>query len=508
MKAPRGLNDNSRYIGAFQSKAELPPPESFPYCVAHVLDVGQVRSNGASWLDHAAEHAAMGGELTSFTDLALASRALPQLKDAGTPPTKLFDFATEMASGGSTNQIARATDEKKWKASSTLKITPSANSNCYLVKTYSGAAKDWTGVTSFGLALWSDRDLPSNATITFYYGNDTTWNNYKNFSMPLGTAGTRDGKQYIKVLADQALTNYGPFSGTGSNKGTQWNTVGTGGLLNNDIEFIRFDFANLSGIPIWLDGLYANGSTRPAIVLWFDNWWDQYGGATYANHHQYIKPILDRYGWKCGITVPLNEYGTGQNTSIAAMQQMHDEGHDIILNDVSNPGFTTSGRSLAQINADIATTRATLAGYGWYRGNKIWCLNQNETSKDLRALLSANGVELARAGGAERRFVQLELGAEDPLNFGSNSMDKVTSSDCQELMTRTINYGAVSHMYWHLFRTGGTANGAAPSESLTSWVEAFADFAAALRTQELAGNIDVLSPTQYNIRRKAFGSLV
>lgn len=450
-----------------------------------------------------AGNAALQAGINGFVDMALARKGITSTP--GTAPVRRFKPGTDFASGGSINRAARAVDVSKCgRESNSLKITPSENSNAYIVSTFAGAPQDWTGVTEFGFLIYSDQALPANATISFSYSNDQSWTNTKLCTLPLSSAGTRDGKQFIKFSVDQATSLFGPFAG--SPLGTGWSTGGTGATLNNNIQWIRIDFGNLSGIPIWIEGIYTGGSTRPAAVLWFDNWWDKDPGAGYVKHSQYIKPLLDSYGWKCGITVPIDAIESGP-TSLAEMYRMHGEGHDIILNDLSDPGFITSGRSDAQIAADIATTRNTLLGYGFTRGNDIWCLNQNESTVAHRAALAAAGVQFARAGVAERRFQHLEMGIENPLCVGSNGLDAMTSTNVKALFDRIVAYKAVGHCYWHKFNSGGTIDGARPGTALTSWTEEFADYMAHLRTLELAGTIDVLSPTQYLIRQKLNGNL-
>lgn len=458
-------------------------------------------------LTGAVRYTAMGSALqagvAALVDMAVASKAIT--RSPGTAPVRRFEPGTALAASDF-NLLTRTADVSKWgRESNSLKVTPSANSNAYIALNFSGAVQDWTGVTEFGFLLYSDQQLPADATISFAYSNDQTWANFKQCTLPLGSAGTRDGKQYIKFRVDQTAALFGPFSG--APLGTGWYTGGTGATLNNNIQWIRLDFGNLSGIPVWLEGIYTGGATRPAVVLWFDNWWDQNPGAGYVKHTHHIKPILDAYGWKCGITVPLDAIGGSNPTSLAGMASMHDEGHDIILNDVTDVGFITSGRSDAQMAADIATTRSVLLGYGFTRGNTIWCLNQHESTKAQRALMAAAGVQFARAGMAERRFQHLEMGVENPYQIGSNDLDAMTSTNAKALIDRIIAYNAIGHLYWHKFNSGGTIDGARPVTSMTSWIEEFADYMAYLRSLEIAGNIDVLSPSQYLIRQKLTGNV-
>lgn len=439
--------------------------------------------------------------------LNAARAAIPASVSRGSAPVRRFKAGTDLAAGVSANALTAVADESKWgRESNSLKVTTSAASNAYLVKNFSTAVQDWTGVTEFGFLIYSDRELPSNATISFSYSNDQTWTNYKQFTMPLGSAGTRDGKQYIKVRVDQATTNFGPFAGAGTD-GTGWSTNGTGATLNNNMQWIRLDFGNLVGIPIWVEGVYTGGGARPSVALYFDNWWDLNPGASYVKHSQYIKPILDAYGWKCGITVPLDAIGGANPTSLAGMRALYDEGHDVILNDVTDAGFITQGISAAQCAVQVDATKRALASYGFSRGNNIWVLNQNESTMAQRAALAAAGVLYARGGTAERRFQHWEMGVENLLCAGSSGLDAVTSTKIKALWQRVIDYKAHADAYWHKFNVGGTIDGARPGTSLTSWVEEFADSMADLRTKELAGSIDVLSPSQALTRRLSYGSL-
>lgn len=446
-----------------------------------------------------------GGGYVDYLNAARAS--IGPTISRGSAPVRRFKAGTDLASGVSVNAATAVADVTKWgRESNSLKVTPTAASNAYIVKNFSTAVQDWTGVTEFGFLIWSDRALPANATMSFSYSNDTTWVNTKLFTMPLGPAGTRDGRQYIKIRVDQATTNFGPYVGSGAD-GTGWTTGGTGATLNNNIQWIRLDFGNLNGIPIWIEGIYTGGGARSSVALYFDNWWDGNPGAGYVKHSQYIKPILDRYGWKCGITVPLNAIGGANPTSLDGMRQMHDEGHDIILNDITDVGLITQGISAEQCAAQIRETKLALSGYGFRRGLDIWVLNQNESTMEQRALMAAAGVAYVRAGTAERRFQHWEMGVENMLCAGANTLDAMTSTKVKALWQRVIDYKAHADVYWHKFNAGGTIDGARPGTSLTSWVEEFADYMADLRAKELAGSIDVLSPTQTLARRLAYGSL-
>lgn len=438
-----------------------------------------------------------------------ARAAIPPGTSRGSAPARRFKASVDLIAGApgvSVNAVATAVDAAKWgRETDSLRVTPSANVNAYITKAFAGAPQDWSAVTEFGFTIYSDRDLPANATVTVNFSNDQTWINTRGFTFPLNAVGTRDGRQYIKVRLDQAATNFGPYAGTGTD-GTGWSTGGTGAAFSSNIQWMRIDLTNLSGIPIWIEGVYTGGATRPAVVLYFDNWWDGNPGAQKVRHSQYIKPILDQYGWKCGITVPLDAIDNGGPTSLAEMDRMHTEGHDIICNDVTDAGLITQGISADQVREQVRRTRRTLAGYGLTRGNSIWCLNQNESNQAIRQVMRDEGIVYARGGVTERRWQHWEMGIESFVG-GSSGLDGMSSAKVKALWQRAIDYKGVAEVYWHTFAAGGVIDGARPAQSLTSWVEEFADYMADLRTKEQAGLIDVLSPTQAQVRRETFGNL-
>lgn len=412
-------------------------------------------------------------------------------------PTKVFDFYSEFATGGSTNNIVRAQDTSvKWNEAGTLRLTPSAQTGSYVVKTYAATPKDFSKADYIGLSFYCDQELPATAGINFQYGNDTTWANYRGFNFNVSSVGRRRGWQFVKVRFDQAAALWGPY-GSPPPSSNGWSTGGTGATPNNNIQFLAIFLSNLSGYNIWLEGLYLGGLTRPKVVMYFDNWWSQSGGI-YALQHTALKPTLDAYGWKVGIAMSPDAVGAGTNTSVAALQQMAAEGHDILLNDVTQTGLITGGFTQQQIRDRVRGCKPLWDALNIPTKSNFWVYNQNEFNTIITTEMAAAGIVAGRAGSAERWYVNTDFGLDSPLNFGSGNMDARRSSEMQAFVQRGILHGgAAIHMYWHNFRSGGTPEAAPPAESLTSWVEAWTDWAAVLRRWQLQGLVDVVSPSQW-----------
>lgn len=437
-------------------------------------------------------------KLMSSTDVDLVSKANTS-KDLGTRPTKLIAFGADWATGGAINSGTRAVVSAPWGIeSNALSFTPSAATGylARLVGNGLAAALDWSAVESLALLVYSAEPLPSNAFVKMYVGNDTTWTNVKTYTFNINTQAARGGFHVLKIRVDQTDALYGPYPGVDPNPSIGWQSQGTGATVNSaNVQFVRFDFSNFSGQTVILEGLYANGKSRPCVTMTFDNWYlldPSY--SVFASHSRHIAPIFKRNGWNFGMPPVVDTADV--NWRPDEYRRMHKAGNDIIGGDVTGVGFITSGRTDAEIFRDIGLTTAALHAEGLLRGSDLWILNESQIRPAIRAHMKDAGYKWIRGGTTERIFTPLEYGREDVL-VGSISCDGKKSSEMQAIVSRAIAYGDSVHLFWHQFRTGGAAESAKPEQIYTSWVEAFADFCAWLRAEEVAGNVDVLSPTQW-----------
>lgn len=426
-------------------------------------------------------------------------------KDIGTKPTKLIAFGSDWATGGAINSGTRSVVAAPWGIeANALAFTPSAATG-YLVRLVGNglaAALDWSAVESLALLVYSAEPLPANAFIKMYVGNDTTWVNVNTYTFIMNYQGGRGGFHVLKIRVDQTDALYGPAPGVDPNPSIGWKSQGTGATVNSaNVQFVRFDFSNFSGQTIILEGLYANGKSRPCVTMTFDNWYMNDPSYTvFASHSRHIAPIFKKYGWNFGIppVVVGNPHWYPEE-----FRRLQKAGNDIIGGDVTGDGFITSGRTDAEIFRDIGITKTALHAEGLFRGSDLWVLNESQIRPTIHNYMKDAGYKWIRGGTSERIFTPLEYGREDVL-VGSISCDGKKSSEMQAIVSRAIAYGDSVHLFWHQFRTGGSAEAAKPAQIYTSWVEAFADFAAWLRTEEVAGNVDVLSPTQWTQRASLY----
>jgi hypothetical protein len=432
-------------------------------------------------------------------------------KVGGLSAVKLIDFPVDLAQGvsGSTNLATRVVDTTTFDVT-TLKITPSG-SGAYLSGT--NGNRDWRAYEALGLEYYVDT-YDTNCGMTMHCVEDDAWTVDKNIAHTTNSTNTNTrGRHFVVFRHDQTNAMFGPYvGGYPFNAPSGWAT--SGGALGAQATLLRnfrITFSNwhTNGRSVYLKALWGMRRMRPKVVLYFDNWQGGNPGADYDAAHTAIRPTIGQggYGWKWGVTIPLDEIGNTGNGPVSVLQELEAEGCEAVCNDVTDRNMATAGLTLSQAIDAMSETRETLAGYGLNRGNKIWVWNNNAYNSTLLEAAQAVGIQLGRAGISERtifdRSVQAPT-AQELLRVGSIGIDNAESSVLKSVVTRAITYGGDLHMYWHTFAPGGSASlrpsvnePAKYANGLTTYTAAFLDFAAWLRARELEGLVDVVSPSQW-----------
>jgi len=428
----------------------------------------------------------------------------------GLEAVKLIDFPVDLAPGvsGSTNLATRVVDTTTFNTT-TLKITPSAG-GAYLSGT--NGNRDWRAYEAIGLEYYVDT-YDTNCGMTMYCVENDAWTVDKNIPHTTNATNTSAyGRHFVVFRHDQTNALFGPYCGVYPFVAPAgWASAGAPlGAQNTLLRNFRIAFSNwhTNGRSVYLKALWGMRRMRPKVVLYFDNWM---GGTTgnYDNMHTSIRPVIGQggYGWKWGVTIPLDEIGNTVNGPVSVLQTLESEGCETVCNDVTDRNMATAGLSLEQAIADMSRTRNTLASYGLTRGNNIWVWNNNAYNSILLRAAEIVGIKLGRAGISERTMFDRSVRtptAQELLRVGSIGIDNSESSILKGVVQRAITYGGDLHMYWHSFAPGGSASlrpsvnePAKFSAGLTTYTAAFLDFAAWLRARQLEGLVDVLSPSQW-----------
>lgn len=427
----------------------------------------------------------------------------------GFEPVKLIDFPVDLATLGSTNNATRAVDTTTFDVT-TLKITPSANGG-YL----SGANgnRDWRAYEALGLEYYVD-SYDTNCNMTMYLVENDGWTIDKNITHSVNsTNSAARGRHFVVLRHDQTNAIPGPYVGSYPfSAPAGWSSTGSpSGAQSTLLRNFRLAFSNwhTNGRSVYLKSLYGLRRMRPKVVLYFDNWFGGSPGANYDAHHTAIRPTIGEggYGWKWGITIPLDEIGNTANGSVSVLQTLEAEGCETLCNDVTDRNMATAGLTVAQAAADMRRTRETLKAYGLTRGIDTWVWNNNAYDQSLITAAMSCGIKMGRAGISERIFTDRSIGSltqQELMRIGAIDLGNAESSVMQAVVSRHLKYGGDLHVYWHSFAPGGSAS-LRPSVnepgkytgSLTTYTAAFLDFAAWLRKRELEGLLDVVSPSEW-----------
>lgn len=426
----------------------------------------------------------------------------------GVTPTKLIDYPVDLASGGSVSNITRSVDTDTW-GTSTLKVI-SGGAGAYL--SLANTTLDWKQYEALALEFYVG-DIASNTAMTLYAVEDSGWTVDKHFTITINGQGFGRGRHIVKIRHDQTTSEPGPYPGAFPyNSVAGWTDSGSpsGWRSVNLVNFrIVFGNAHQGPYPIYLKALWGAARTRPKVILYFDNWQGGTVGANFDAHHTAIRPTIGEggYGWKWGVTIPIDEIGSTSNGPVSVLQTLEEEGCETLCNDVTDRNMATEVTTAADADAAISSTISSLRAYGLTRGLRTWVWNNNATNAMLMDAAQANGITLGRMGNAERSLFQRQNGqptADELLRIGSCVLQDMTSAQMQAHVNYAIKYGGDLHAYFHTFAPGGSASlrpsvneAAKYSNGLTTYTAAFLDFAAWLRKKELAGLIDIESPSEW-----------
>lgn len=428
-------------------------------------------------------------------------------------PVELLNYASSLATGGQINNCTRQVDTTTWGVP-TLKITPTSDSSVYIA--LANGDLDWRKPWgTFGPPIDSivvefyvqTRSTTSGMTVRMT--EDDAWTTEKSFVFTLN--GNREvyGRHLIKIRLDQTTGTPGPYAGAlpyNSNAG--WTDIGSPtGAASTVLRNFRLLLNNwfTGGHSVWLKSVYAGTRNRPKVVLYFDNWFGGTPSAINDVHHTALRPTLNTYGWKFGITIPIADLGSTANGPISVQQTLESEGHDILLNDTEDRDVTAiSDSAFAQA---ISQTRQTLRSYGLNRGSDIWVWNNHQFDTGKINIAIGSGVVMARAGAVERAMTWRqagELSNYELMRVGSARLDDMTSDQMYAQVVAAIKYGSDLHCYLHKIAPGGSestrpsvVNATDYGDGLFTYTAAVLDFLSRLRRLEKLGLVDVVSPSAW-----------
>jgi hypothetical protein len=428
-------------------------------------------------------------------------------------PVELLNYASSLASGGQLNNCTRQVDTTTWGVP-TLRITPTSDSNVYVA--LANGNLDWR-------KPWGASGPPIDSIVVEFYvqsrsatsgmtlriTENDAWTNEKSFVFTLN--GNREvyGRHVIRIRLDQTTGTPGPYAGVFPyNSNAAWTDIGSpAGAASSVLRNFRLLLNNwfTGGHSVWLKSIYAGTRNRPKVVLYFDNWFGGTPSAINDVHHTALRPTLNTYGWKFGITIPTADLGSVSNGPISVQQTLESEGHDILLNDTQDRAITSiSDSEFAQA---IAQTRQTLRSYGLNRGSDIWVWNNHEFDTEKINTAIGAGIVMARAGASERAMTWRQAGAlsrYELMRVGSARFDDMTSDQMYAQVEAAIKYGSDLHVYWHKIAPSGSAstrpsvvNATDYGDGLFTYTAAVLDFLSRLRRLEQWGLVDVVSPSKW-----------
>lgn len=256
-----------------------------------------------------------------------------------------------------------------------IKIVNTANT-ATIEKTITAVA---TPTGMFRLHVWVDDVTKLSSPALYFRVNSTT-----NFSKYAEKRANRNnfinGWNWIEV----------PLSEFTLNGGELWS-------YNRVQISILWAYNSGQTTNIWIDTLQYIESTRPKVILTFDD------GLT--SLYTYALPSMDRYGLRATIYVPPTSVGGGSYMTVTQLQALTDRGYGIGGHAYNHVNLTTLADAAAvQANLDLMT--------GWFVANNLTRNNQhlhmaypfggyNQAAVDGAA---AAGIKTARITGVGYKF--------------------------------------------------------------------------------------------------------
>lgn len=311
---------------------------------------------------------------------------------------------------------------------------------------------------------------------------------------------------------------------------------GTGADYTKPVNWIRITCNKLSGQIIRFKRLLRGGWSTPCIILGTDN-------AGPEPLSSLVAPLFA----KNKIASYANQYWSQLDADPVALERynrLYAAGWEIDGNDLVDRPLGETVLDQPTMQAAITTSRDRCIAAGWNRGSKIWVANNNCTSYLMIQELQKAGYVANRNGIDEGRYCFPEGGIPDPFRLPSPSCDGLTLAAIQPMIDRCKEYGATLWLYFHnvwsraqidLDRTNnitgtagapvavnagetaaqyrtrmiglGTAIGNASqayldarigaTASLCIWYEDLKEVADYLGTEQKAGNLITLTPSEW-----------
>lgn len=450
----------------------------------------------------------------------MVARAVVPANYVITPPVRLFNLFSSFgiwgASGGTRTLDPNV---KRIETNGSVRLLPSGTG--YINIDLNGRPEaNWTQYDSIAISFYAEGFTGTNLFVQIAYDNDNSFANQAVHSIPLGSI--REGWNYAKLRFDEVTA-------TSMYNAAVWGSNGTGANKNLPIRQLRLTVINGTGIPVWFEGVYMGGRSRPKIVWTWDNWGQ--------DHVDLLLPTLSGWGKAGGIGITVdgidgNRYppGTGFlginrfTPTTARLRAAIDAGWDLCLDDLLD-------RPLASVTDPAAMTFLVRENIRMYNvlglsnpGDRIWILNNNSYNNLSAQIMLANGIKYARAGLVEKRYVTTDNGIDNPMRGGSESWDGRTVAEMKTLVDGAILNGATYWPYTHKIiskveaqANTGTAVGATETvlayrtrvgvghpwitangvDGLTNWSEDMLEIAAYIRQKEQQGLLDWVTPSEW-----------
>ena len=470
----------------------------------------------------------LSGAITGLVRPDGVVQPLPAPNSFVTPGTTVLDFAAgpSIAASTSTQSSCVAVwNPTGWvDGSGCLEITPNNDGFCEFRMFFDAPRQfDLWSDDGCGVEFWTpSMEDKANPSFSLVLGRGAT-----STAAPSDTIAFRlyswvtgvprmQGHQYIRNRWDitTADSKAGPFPGLVNP------TTGAGVNRTHTINWLRFQFnAQCGGKTIKFRRIVRGGRSRPCIVLGTDS-------AAFRPLSELVSAYIAQLGWRWSI----NQYFGGGNgvddlpVSRDTIRAIYAGGNDFNINDLIDRNLGSAGLTAAQAEAMARACLDKARGYGWTRGSNIFIYNNNAYTTEVVQGLRAAGVVAGRGGALDGRFVFPEQsGVTNPMRIPAASWDQMTTAQMTVQVDRAIEYGASAWVYWHnVFSTARVADdgqtpvgaltpsayaAANPSyctprgiDGLTVWWEELRGALDYIKTQEMAGRIDVLSPSQWCAR--------
>lgn len=455
---------------------------------------------------------------------SLDTRVVNAGRVLSSPGTTVLDFSlgSSVATSTATQSSCTATwNPTGWSdGTGCLEIVPNSDSFGEF-RMYFDSAKQFDLWSDDGYAVeWEMpfiEDKPANPSIVFTIGTGAT-----STATPANTRAVRlfaqssgvvyfSGKRYDRHRWDYDASdaNCGVFPGYAPV------ITGAGVVKANTINWCRFEITRYGGKTIKIRRVVRGGKARPCLVLGTDS-------AAFYPLNELVNAYMAKLGWKWSI----NQYfgGGGGIDDLArsktVINAIYASGSDYNINDLIDRNLATAGLTQQQVYDMAAQCLVKANGYGWRRGQNIFVYNNNGYNDVVVAGLQRAGVIAARGGIADGRYVFTEGGIVNPMRLPAASWDQLTTAQITAQVDRLITYGATQWAYWHnVYSTarvaddGQTAVGAStPSayaasnaayctprgiNNLTVWWEELKAALDYIKSKEMAGQLDVMSPSQW-----------